>query len=36
MYAYRESRVTVPFKLNLSDVQHHASGAVKLGKSQYQ
>jgi hypothetical protein len=36
MYAYRESRVTVPFILNLSGVQHHASGAVKLRKTQYQ
>jgi len=36
MWAYRESRVTVPFILNFSGVQHHASGALNLGKTQYQ
>jgi hypothetical protein len=33
MEAYRESSATAPFILNLSGVQHHASGALNLGKN---
>jgi len=36
MEAYRESSATAPFILNLSGVQHHASGALNLGKTQHQ
>jgi hypothetical protein len=36
MEAYTKSRVTAPFILDLSGVQQHASGALNMGKTQYQ